>query len=274
VKHHRRRRRLHPARLLRWFLELPEEERLEEYGRRWRSFKAACETFGEVLARAVETLVRAEAALLGVDLPLTPAEREARALALGVRLIARYWRRRPCPAFGGRCLPKIATGPYFEAGADSVHWLDLDGKLIREALAQELAALDRRLNAAGRPDGLDLLLLDSVRDRLLADPVRAVGAPLVHRVRAELTALAHDATALVTRRRAAKWLERLDRTIRPDFRARAHRCRAHHNRLSPRSRALLKLADAVQEEQETFRTWCATVNRATLPPPLRAPATV
>jgi hypothetical protein len=184
--------------------------------------------------------------------------------------VARYWRGRPCPAFDGRRLPKIATGSYFGAPDDAIHWLDLDSNLIREALAEELGALERRLTEAGHLDGLDLLLLDDVRERLLADPVGAVSAPLVHRVREELTALAHRSAVRVTRQRATDWLERLDQVIRPDFRVRAHRRRAHHDRPGLRRRALLRLVEAIREEQDNFQAFCAMLDPAALPPPLRA----
>jgi hypothetical protein len=67
VKLHRPRRRVHPARLQRWFLEVPEEERLQEYWRRWRSFEYALAAFREGLARTVDSFASAEARLLGVD---------------------------------------------------------------------------------------------------------------------------------------------------------------------------------------------------------------
>jgi hypothetical protein len=40
---------MHPARLQRWFLEIPEEERLEIYAERWRRFQAALGPRREVL---------------------------------------------------------------------------------------------------------------------------------------------------------------------------------------------------------------------------------
>ncbi len=272
-RHHRQRRRLHPARVLRCFVEIPEEERLEEYRHRWRTFEAACEASGWVLTRTVEALALAEARLLGFDPPALavaePAERAA--LALAERLVARYWRGRPCPAFGGCRLPKIATGPYFNTGSDTVHWLDVDSELVREALGHELADLERRMIARRHDnESLTPVLLDDVRNRLIADPVRSMSSPLVQRVRERLTSLAHHAASLETRRRAARWLERLDQAIRPDFRARVHRRRPRHGRSSARGRALLGLVAAVREEQNTFRVWCAEQDQASLPPPFKS----
>ncbi len=114
---------------------------------------------------------------------LTPAERDGRALALAERLVARYWRGWPCPSFGGRRLPKIAVRAYFDTGAEAVHWLDLDASLVREALGHELVTFERRLAQARNLEGVDMLLLDDVQDRLLADAVAGVRSLLVHRVR-------------------------------------------------------------------------------------------
>jgi len=272
-RRHCLRRRTDPAQLERWFLELPEEDRLEKYRWRWQAFERALEPFRESLARAVDSLARAESRLLGAAPPmLTAAERKARIAALAERFVARYWRGRACPSLGGARLPKIAMGAYFGAGADAVHWLDLDAMLVREALGHELADLERRMSARAHDDALNPVLLDDVRDRLIADPVRCMSGPLVQRMRERLTALAHHDASLETRRRAARWLERLDQAIRPDFRARLHRRPLRH-RPNARRRALLQRGAAVREEQDNFRAWCAEQDQASLPPALREPST-
>jgi hypothetical protein len=270
-KKRHRRRRLHPVRVQRWFLELAEEERLEEYACRWQSFTDECAASASILARAVEVLARAEARLLGLDPPtLTFGEREARGLALAERFVARYWRRRPCTAFAGWRLPRIATSAYFDTPADAIHWLDLETRLVCEALVHELRMLKRRVSLVGDLDGLDRLLLEDVGDQLVADPAVGVRAPLVHRVLVELTTLAHHAPMRSTRQRAADWLERIDRAMRPDFRSCCHR--DHHSRFSTRRGALLELVAAVCEEQDTFRTWCEQQGQVLLPLALRAPS--
>jgi hypothetical protein len=233
---------VHPARLQRWFLEVPEEERLQEYWRRWRSFEYALAAFREGLARTVDSFASAEARLLGVDpSAVTPAEREARGLALAARFVARYWRGRPCQSLGNRRLPKIVTGPYFDAGAEAVHWLDLDARLVPEALGHELADLERRMNLVVRHDhAVDPLLLEDVRERLLADPVGSVSAPLVQRMRDRLAGLGRTGPTRL----------RLASACRYGFGMLGSALGAAHSWDSSPPRA----------DQENLQAWCATLH--------------
>ncbi len=271
------RRRLHPPELLRWFLEFPEEERLDAYWQRWRSFLCAVELHRAWLAREVTALAEAEARLVpGRAPPLDPGQGELRILSRAAAVVQRWWRSRPCAAQRGARLPPIATGPYFETSADAVHFLDLDPRFVTEALAQE--PLGRHAPGPGpqrhRPTrGDERLLVDELREQLLNDPATAAAGPLFQPVIARLTALAHNGASQAARRVAADRLAGLIRAVSPDFRTRTHRLRPGRHRLRARSRErverLASLAEAIREEQANFATYCAGCNQAALPPPLR-----
>jgi hypothetical protein len=53
---HHRSGRVHPARVLQWFLQVAEEERLEEYERRWLSLSRTCAECSAILTRSVDVM--------------------------------------------------------------------------------------------------------------------------------------------------------------------------------------------------------------------------
>lgn len=249
------------------------------YWQRWRSFLRAVEPHRARLARQVDALTLAESRLMpAAPAALDPGQRETRILARVAAMVRRYWRSRPCAAWAGARLPKIVAGPYFETGADAVHFLDLAPQLIAQALTPERPG--REGPAQGRRHrrhlarGAEMLLVDELREQLLDDPVAAVAGPLFQPVIAALTALAHNGASQATRRVAAGRLAVLFRAVCPDFRTRSHRPRLLRCRLRVRSRErgdrLAWLTEVIREEQANFAAACAGNDRAALPPPLRA----
>jgi len=240
---------------------------VETYWTRWRRFLAALRPRREELGQLAERLARAEAQLLDAE-ALTPERREERIVERAERAIARHWRHRPCPALKGARLPKIAGGGYFCTPADAIHWLDLDPELVAEALHEELKPRGAERHHA-HPSGDDdddpalLLLVSELCDRLFEDPVGTVAGQLFSQLVSRVTKLAHRGETGAARRRAAAALSAVFAALRADRRShRPHRGREREDKLD-------RLKQAVGEEQQAFREYCATLEPGALPPPLR-----
>jgi len=243
---------------------------VETYWTRWRRFLTAIRPRREELWQMADRLARAEAQLLDAE-ALTPERREARIVELAERAIARHWRHRPCPALRRARLPKIAGRGYFSTPADALHWLDLDPELVAEALRSPRSDRPGRHRARTGPvrpgeDADFFRLVADVRDRLFVDRIGIVAGPLFPRLLMRLLELAE-----AKRRGAAAALRGLLAALQPDLRG--HRPPRGRHALAARSRERRDRLDRLAEEQEEFCQYCAELEPADLPPPLReAPA--
>jgi hypothetical protein len=203
---------------------------------------------------------------------------------LAERVITRYWRRRPCPALAGALLPKIVGGAYFSTPAGAVHWLDLAPELVAEALRRALTppTLRRRGGRHARPassprprdEGSEdlpledlLLLAHDMRDRLAEEPMGAVTGPLFGGLLFRLMELAHRGRSWAARRRGAEALTAVCAALPPD--RRGHRRPRGHDALTARSRERRERGERLRDGQADLRDYCAQVDSAALPPPLR-----